>query len=141
LLAIKYAPPYAAASIARGVARGNALLRVVPCMSCWGGDAGLLLTKLMCSSTVSEQSLLYIQWCQEVTLFPRIEASKLIARQTPGLFMQHTGCRPARIHVVQDHRDAHVYLRYRHRWRPFFSPRRVSVTTHSSCEFSRGNKN
>src|SRR4029434_9575759 len=29
---------------------------------------------------------------------------------------------PALIHVVQDHRDAHVYLRYRHRWRPFFSP-------------------
>src|SRR6266566_5423437 len=51
-----------------------------------------------------------------------IQASKLIALQTPGLFMQHTGCRPALIHVVQDHRDARVDLRYRHRWRPFFSP-------------------
>src|SRR4051812_13769666 len=30
------------------------------------------------SSTVSEQLLLYIQWCQEVTLFPMIQASKLI---------------------------------------------------------------
>jgi len=41
------------------------------------------------SSTVSEQSLRYIQWCQEVTLFPMIQASKLIALQTLGLFMQH----------------------------------------------------
>ena len=41
------------------------------------------------SSTVSEQSLRYIQWCQEVTLFPMIRASKLIALQTLGLFMQH----------------------------------------------------
>src|ERR1043166_4371559 len=53
-----------------------------------------------------------------------IQASKLIALQTPGLLMQHTCWRPALIDVVQDHRDARVYLRYRHRWRPFFSPAR-----------------
>src|SRR5262249_13246080 len=41
------------------------------------------------SSTVSEQSLLYIQRCQEVALFPMIQASKLIALQTPGRFMPH----------------------------------------------------
>ena len=62
----------------------------------------------MPSSTVSEQSLLYIQRCQEVALFPMIQASKLIALQTPGLLMPHTCWRPALIHVVQDHRDATV---------------------------------
>src|SRR5262245_51247665 len=51
-----------------------------------------------------------------------IQASKLMALQTPGLLMQHTCWCPALIHVVQDHRNARVYLRYRHRWRPFFSP-------------------
>src|SRR5262244_4196903 len=51
-----------------------------------------------------------------------IEASKLMALQTPGLLMQHTCWRPALIHVVQDHRDAHVSLRYCHRWHPFFPP-------------------
>jgi hypothetical protein len=42
------------------------------------------------SSTVSEQSFLYVQWCQSVMLFPMIQAGQLIALQTPGLFMQHT---------------------------------------------------
>jgi hypothetical protein len=42
------------------------------------------------TSTVSEQSFLYIQWCQEVMLFPMIQASTLIALQTPGLFMPPT---------------------------------------------------
>jgi len=51
-----------------------------------------------------------------------IQASKLIALQTPGLFMPQTWCRPALIHGGQDHRDACVYLRYRHRRRPCVSP-------------------
>src|SRR5215475_5155398 len=51
-----------------------------------------------------------------------IEASTLIALQTPGLFMPHTCWRPALIHVVHDPRDARVSLRYRYRGRPFFSP-------------------
>jgi CO/xanthine dehydrogenase Mo-binding subunit len=42
------------------------------------------------SSTVSEQSLLSMQWCQQVTLFPMIQARKLSALHTPGLFMQQT---------------------------------------------------
>src|SRR5262249_57452941 len=88
------------------------------------GELDTLLPPHEPSSTVLEQSLLYIQRCQEVALFPMIQASKLIALQTPGLLMPHTCWRPALIHVVQDHRDAHVYLRYCHGWRPFFSPAR-----------------
>src|SRR4029450_8210795 len=55
-------------------------------------------------------------------LFPMIQASQLIALQTPGLFMPQTCCRPAWLRVVPDHRDARPSLRYRQRWRPCFSP-------------------
>ncbi len=40
------------------------------------------------SSTVSELPFVYVQWSQTVTLFPVIEACKLVALQTSFAFMQ-----------------------------------------------------
>jgi hypothetical protein len=45
------------------------------------------ITALFCS-TVSELPFVYVQWSQAVTLFPVIEACKLVALQTPFAFMQ-----------------------------------------------------
>jgi hypothetical protein len=45
---------------------------------------------LLTISTVSEPPFIYIQWSQEVTLFPVIEACNLVTLQTPFPFMQHT---------------------------------------------------
>jgi hypothetical protein len=42
------------------------------------------------SSTVSEQSFIYVQWRQAVTLLPMIQTCKFIALQPLFPFMQHT---------------------------------------------------
>ena len=67
------------------------------------------------SSTVSpgnlEQSFMYVQWSQSLTLFPMIEAGKLIAPQARLAFGQHLRHRAALKRLAQDHRDALANLR------------------------------
>ena len=65
----------------------------------------------MPSSTVLEQSFVYVQWNQYVTLFPVIETGKLIASQALLAFVQHLGQRPTSENFVQDRRDALANLR------------------------------
>ncbi len=74
------------------------------------------------SSTVSEPPFVYVQWSQEVMLFPVIEACKLVALQTPFPFMQHTWYRPALARMVQDQGNAVADLGQCHRRRPVFFP-------------------
>jgi len=81
-----------------------------------------LIDETLFSSTVLELPFVYIQWSQEVTLFPVIEACKLVTLQTPFAFMQHTSHRPALTRLVKDQRDAFADLGQRHRRSPFFSP-------------------
>ena len=67
------------------------------------------------SSTVSpgnlERSFVYVQWSQSLTLFPMIEAGKLIAPQALLAFGQHLRHRAALKRLAQDHRDALANLR------------------------------
>jgi hypothetical protein len=77
---------------------------------------------LLSTSTVSEPPFVYVQWSQEVMLFPVIEACKLVALQTPFPFMQHTWYRPALARMVQDQGNAVADLGQCHRRRPFFFP-------------------
>lgn len=69
----------------------------------------------ICSSTVSpgnlELSFMYVQWSQSLTLFPMIEAGKLIAPQALLAFGQHLRHRAALKRLAQDHRDALANLR------------------------------
>ena len=67
-------------------------------------------------------------------LFPRIEACKFVALQTPFAFMQQTGYRPALTRGVQDQRDALANLGQRHRRCPFFSPDGFLLRTSDSLE-------
>ena len=67
------------------------------------------------SSTVSpgrlELPFIYIQWGQEVMLFPRIEARKLIALQALLALLQHMRPRPPLKRLGQDHGTALSKLR------------------------------
>jgi hypothetical protein len=54
---------------------------------------------------------MYIQWSQLVTLFPMIEAGKLIAPQALLAFSHHLRHRAALKRLAQDHRDALANLR------------------------------
>jgi hypothetical protein len=54
---------------------------------------------------------MYVQWSQSVTLFPMIEAGKLIAPQALLAFSQHLRHRVALKRLAQDHRDALANLR------------------------------
>ena len=62
------------------------------------------------SSTVSptglELSFIQIQWSQEVTLFPMIETSQLIALQALLALLQPLRHRPTLKRLVQDHGNA-----------------------------------
>ena len=67
------------------------------------------------SSTVSpgnlELSFMYVQWSQSLTLFPMIEAGKLIALQALLAFGQHLRHRAALKRLAHDHRNALADLR------------------------------
>jgi hypothetical protein len=65
---------------------------------------------------------MYVQWSQSFTLFPMIEASKLIALQALLAFGQHLRHRAALKRLAQDHRETLANLRERYGRRPFFSP-------------------
>ena len=72
-------------------------------------------TRILTSSTVfpgnSEQSFVYIQRGQSVTLFPMIEASKLIPLQSLLSLLEHMRRGAALKRLVQNHRDALANLR------------------------------
>ncbi len=75
----------------------------------------VLLDRGLSSSTVFpkilELSFLYVQWSQSLTLFPMIEAGKLISLQALLAFSQHARPRAALKRLVQDHRDTLANLR------------------------------
>ncbi len=80
------------------------------------------------SSTVfpgnSELPFIYVQRGQSVTLFPVVEASKLIALQSLLTLLEHVQLRAALKCLVQDQGDAVANLREGERRGPFFSPER-----------------
>ena len=67
------------------------------------------------SSTVSPGNLalsfMYVQWSQSLTLFPMIEAGKLIAPQALLAFGHHLRHRAALKLLAQDHCNALANLR------------------------------
>ena len=54
---------------------------------------------------------MYVQWSQSLTLFPMIEAGKLIAPQALLAFGHHLRHRAALQRLAHDHRDALAHLR------------------------------
>ena len=74
------------------------------------------------NSTVLDLSLVYVQWCHEVTLFPMVKASEFVACEPLLAFVQDAGVNTASVRAVQDGTDGCADLWDRDRWRPFFSP-------------------
>ncbi len=74
------------------------------------------------SSTVLDLSLVYVQWRQEITLFPMVKASEFVANEPLLSLVQDVGVNIASVSAVQDGTDAFADLRYSDRRCPFFSP-------------------
>jgi len=72
----------------------------------------------------SELPFIYVQRGQSITLFPVVEASKLIALQSLLTLLEHVQLRAALKCLVQDQGDAVANLREGERRGPFFSPER-----------------